>query len=566
MATILDDQDEKDKAQNEQVLSNGSGTIEGQGSSGASAQGGQGQPGGGGFTNLQQYVTANQGNDAAMGQKVEQNVGQNAQAANQNISQYQSGAENKVKQGTVTQDQSISDALKTSPEKIVADPNMKSAFDKQYNAQFTGDTQASAYQGYNEAQQAANKVQTQGQEAAGDNASRRNLLNDVYARPDYATGQQTLDSFLLGAGDQGQQSLKNINQQYGNYGQKAADASQSVQDQIQQGIDTSKATQEATRGLVNQQTGKYDAQFKGLQDFVGKQQGQMQSQYQGVVAGLSSADAGQRAAAFKQVGLDPKVGEFLVSEGYSPAQLVQAGKSQSLGDVADQGDVAHYQALAKLQGLTPGYDFSKAGGGTAAFTADQGKIGAANQAQATLSGLQAKLAEQKQQRALEYAQAMSGPVSFKGDDDAPYAAKLGISNEDLQYAKAHGIDPTKFVSKGRDLGLGDVTDDPTRAQFGNLMNMLGLKAKEDLTNKGPAGGAFTFGKDAFAKQVADARAKEAAAAAPPSPSSRTGGDSPGSLFGTPLNTGGPAAAAKGAKNAVNGTVDNAEKLKKKLNF
>ncbi len=574
MATILDDEDQKDN-QNEQVLSNGSGTIEGQGSSGAAPAGQtQGQGGGGGFTNLQQYVTANQGNDAAMGQKVEQNVGQNAQAADQNINQYQSGAQDKVKQGTVTQDQSVSDALKSSPEQIVGNQNLKSQFDKQYNAQFTGDTQASAYQGYDAATKSAGKVQEQGQNAGGDNAARRNLLNDVYARPDYATGQQALDSFLVGAGDQGKQSLKNINQTYGTYGQKATDATNAVQGQIDQGIATSKATQDATHGLVDQETGKYDTKFKGLQDYVGKQQSTMQGQYQGVVAGLSSGDAGERAKAFQQVGLDPKVGEFLVSEGYSPAQLVQAGKSQSLGDVADQGDVTHYQALAKLQGLTPGYDFSKAGGGTSAFTPDQGKIGAATQSASILSSLQAKLDEQRQQRAAEYGQAVAGPVSFSGGDDAAYAAKLGISNDDLQYAKAHNIDPAQFITKGRDLDLGDMADDGQRGQFANLMNTLGLKPKEDLTNHGSAGGAFSFNKDPFTAQVAAGRARDAAAAAaaakaagPKAPAVSVGsaiGSAP--KTSTPINTttNGKPLVTTVASNVDKATGGNVAKAKKKL--
>lgn len=532
MATILDDEDKN--AQNatgsngEVVLSNESGTI-GNGAAGGGATttpAGTTQQPGGGFTNLQQYVTANQGNDTQMGQKVQQNVAQNAQVADQKVQGYQTGADQRVDQGTIGLDNTVQSAIKSSPEKIIGDPSLKAAFDKQYNAQFTGATQAADYDGYNDAQEQALKVERQGKAAAGDNADRRGLLNDVYARPDYGSGQQNLDSFILGAGEGGQQALQQINQNYGQYGQKATGAADEVNSRIQNALKTSQTTRDTTRGLVSSQASGYDQNFRKLSETVQREAQEQQKQYQATLDGLKSGNAKVRASTFKSIGLDPQVGEFLVNEGYDPSQLIAAGKAKSLGDVANAQDVARYQALQQLQQKGSDYDFTAAGGDGRAYTVDSERAKAAQGAQSLLSQIQKQLDAQNRARQDEYGTIAGGLTSFKDEDRQRALRMLGLNADDDALVRQYGTgDAFDYLSSAGKLDYGNVASSQQQQQFAKLLNTLGIKGKENLSAKNKAAASsYNFDTAKWNAAVAAAKQKAAeAAAAAAQPSSYDAG-------------------------------------------
>lgn len=506
MATILDDdQNKQQQGQtqgSEQVVGNGgsAGTIDAQGSGGGASTP-PAQAGGGGFTNLQSYVTANQGNDAAMGQQVQGLVANDAKTATDQTGAYQSGAQSQIASSTVNQDQDVQSRIKDNASSI-----NKDAFDKQYNASWSGPTTADQYQGYGDAQKATDKVTSEAKSAGGDNTARQGLLSQVYARPDYGQGEQTLDSFILGSGQGGQQALQNINQQYGNFGQNFTDAAGAVQSAIDQGKKTTQATHDATHQAVDQAQGAYNDEFSNLQNLVGSQAQTMTRQYQGAVGSIGSQDPATRAAGFKAAGIDPQVGEFMRSEGYDPSQIISAGKAQSLGDAANGTDVSNYQALQGLLGGTSKFDFSKAAGGTNAFNVDQGKLGSASQAQQILSQAQASLAQQNAQRAADFNNFKSGLArpTYTGE-----AAALGISPADYAYATAHGINPADMVSQGAQMNLGNVLNGDKATQFTNLLKALGVTPKEDLTPAANVGSSYNFDSGAFNSKVAAARAAEA---------------------------------------------------------
>ena len=241
----------------------------------------------GSYTNLQNYLGANQGNDAAMGQAAYGVVNQAGQAAEKSLGDYQTNATNAITAGTQNVNQ---DTLGGFGKGMGVDQNVLKDINagkystgaptvnyqiKAIDTSYNGPTDYNAVQGQ---QQAVGDVQKTGELAglAGSNAGVGQLLRTAYDRPSYSTGENQLDTFLTQGGAGGQQALGKIGSDWGHEGDKLTNAYSGIQSQIGKAQETSKATgatydkaqadAKAQADKTNQTYGTYFKDWKKGQD------------------------------------------------------------------------------------------------------------------------------------------------------------------------------------------------------------------------------------------------------------------------------------------------------------
>jgi len=226
MAYVLDPNKDKDEEEKqgqqpqggpEQIVSGQSGQVgagagqTGQAAAAPKATGAGAATRSGSWTNLSTYTKANEGNDAAMGQKVQGAVDQTGQQALAQRGTYGQAATTAATAATVT-DQGIIEQLKNSPTAVNKDD-----FAKQYSATYSGPQDYTRVEGYQPTAKAQNATAQFADQASGNQSERATALarSDVYGRPSYTRGERNLDSFILGSGAAGQKSLQDVRQNYG---------------------------------------------------------------------------------------------------------------------------------------------------------------------------------------------------------------------------------------------------------------------------------------------------------------------------------------------------------------
>lgn len=464
-----DDEEEKNGQANqngEQVLSNPSSDSDQTGNTGAPQNNQAEQTKSGSWTNLLDYVGANQGNDAQMGQKIGGGIADRANAAQTAGQNYQNKANQNIQSGTIN-DNGVTDAVKTNAKDVAA--NQKDQFDKEWNAYYAGPNQASDVEGYGATGQQYKGVQDRAQNAQT-HEGRKTLLNDEYNRPTYSSGEKTLDSFILGAGDQGKQALNDINQQYGNYGSNW----DSVLNQVGSGIQQGKATTDQTRENLHKAVGDTTG---GLENKFGDYQNQLDQEYAANQGKYNKAihDSKNTAKYSADTGVDKNIANYLFGNGFDLSNLINANGQRKIGDVADNSDIDNYQALFNLSGNAGGkyQDFNKSGNSTDAFNVNQNLVKTAGQAQA----LQNQVAAQQKAVQAKRNQAMDsigqGLVSFKPEERDQALKSLGISAEDYALGAQNGINPLDYLTKGKDVSLEDVMSSDQSNAWNPLLQSLG---------------------------------------------------------------------------------------------
>jgi len=271
LATDQSQQDEEDKkdqagqATQGQILASTAGGATA--ATGQSATGTTGPKGtsSGSFTNLNNYLTANKGNDGVMGAGVRSTVAGKADNATTAGTTFQDTTSKAIGEGTLKDDkgltsmfQSVTDYAPSSPVReapldpaaapkgrggsYTVDPNAAPKtrapapaniapdltgisaddFNALWGGGYTGPTDLKGTQAYADTQKGYADVQDMAEMAGGAKAnmdSRGILLDKTYAAggQQYRPGERTLDSFILGAGDEGIAALDGINADYGKY-------------------------------------------------------------------------------------------------------------------------------------------------------------------------------------------------------------------------------------------------------------------------------------------------------------------------------------------------------------
>lgn len=353
------DDDEEEGQQGEQVISNQSNAMQSQGGGGGSqqAQGQTKQTSSGSWTNLMDYVDANSGEDARMGEKVESNIAGRADQATQSGKVYQDSASQAIDQGTV-RDQGIVAAVGSNP--VDVKQNQEEQFRKQWDATYGGPKAAQDVAGYQDTAAQYRGVEDRAKNAQT-HAGRQALLTDEYNRPNYTSGEKSLDSFILGAGDAGKQTLANINQNYSNYASGWDDLVNTVQGDIQQGMDTTAQTRDATRGAVNDARSNLTSNFGDAQnqaDYANDELQRLRRALSGTSTGGIAGGPSPMDQALAELGVNKDVATFLMNNGMNLGSLLRNDQA-ALGDFVRPEDKENYTALLDLIGEQSDYDFSK---------------------------------------------------------------------------------------------------------------------------------------------------------------------------------------------------------------
>lgn len=470
------------------------------------------------FTNLNSYVTANAGNDAAMGSKVKGVVDNTANAATQKTTQLQQTGQSAVQQGTVQRDDSIIEGVKTAPGAVD-----KNKFQQLYNASYGGPKAASEVDGYAETKAGYDKVGQQTQAATADGmVGRGSLLNDAYGRPQYTRGERNLDSYILGTGAGGQQKLKEIGDTYGNFGQGLTAAESALGQTIKQGQDTTQATRDATRTAYGDTRTAAEKYFEDTQKQLASKNEMNAKTAADAASKINSPNREDRLWAYQQIGMDPAEGEYLHSLKYQFGNYATQGGSQLLGDVADTGKVDHYSQLLGLLDESPAISFAKTGASGNALDVNSVQKNAANELFGINRSAEQKLAEQNTQRKKSFNELLNQIGYFQENRAAPGAGMsgtgfagsyipassreaiskaLGLSGYAVDAAAAKGLDLSQYVAKGRDLGLGDVLTDADRSRMGELGGALQVGPQDSWSDAGDEGAAVALDKPRFVNDM-----------------------------------------------------------------
>ncbi len=196
----------------------------------------------GNFTNIQNYLTANEGSDAAMGEAAKAQVGASYGEAEGAQNALANEASSSIQSGTPVVDQNtISGIANWQPSNYGQQINSLSRGQTStYNPVSVTPPPAVAYTGptsYNQLS-GAQGVESSAQRAeervglTNNQAGVSELLRGAYANPNYTSGEGNLDAFLTGSGAGGQQQLAQARQQFGDIQQKKGNLYSGIMGQI----------------------------------------------------------------------------------------------------------------------------------------------------------------------------------------------------------------------------------------------------------------------------------------------------------------------------------------------
>jgi hypothetical protein len=172
------------------------------------------KPQGTGWTNLQQYLTANEGQGAGVAQDITKGVQEKVDSADSNAKLWEQSAKARVDQSTKRDDQGFTNQINTDPTKID-----KNAFNAWAQLQsYWGGANAQADSGYGDVygqtQQAKQAVQ-----GMQNYDTQKALAQQTYGKNGrYTQGMGTLDTFIMRGDKAGQQALQGFQDRNKNVG------------------------------------------------------------------------------------------------------------------------------------------------------------------------------------------------------------------------------------------------------------------------------------------------------------------------------------------------------------
>lgn len=276
MAIYYDLDEEKKKQNGEEsatsdtVLGGQSGVITGGAQVSAGGAGSPQSPkptSSGSFTNLQSYLQANQGNSAA--NKIADNVKSANTTARTSLGEASTDFNQQVQAGGVTKDTSLVDQVTKTPVGYTSD--QKTKFQQQLNANYGGpdnltetDKGQQAFKDVTKASQYNQSLKTE--------PGRFTLLQEMFKRPDYSKGQQTLDQLLIQNDPNAKQTMQGAVDDFGGLDQQyetaKTDAGNAAQARRIEAQEASKYANEALYGVdgkggaINQRLDSADARVQ----------------------------------------------------------------------------------------------------------------------------------------------------------------------------------------------------------------------------------------------------------------------------------------------------------------
>jgi len=334
---------------NEQVLGGASTQIGGD----AKAGGAPTSPGtapapskSGAFTNLNSYLDANKGNDGAMGQAVQANTDKTISEIGGNASRFADNTNQKVQAATV-KDKGVIAGLASNPIDV-----KKTDFDNQYNATYAGPKDVTAEEGYSDINQSHSRLSNMGN-SLNDFSGRQEVLKNTYNHPKYSQGEQQLDSFILGGGEQGQQSIRNIQSNIGNantgWANTLATLGQNIQGAQQATEDTKLATRNAATAAQKSALSAVDA----AKNAAGKENYDRNKAEFELKRDLDMPGSWRHNSAVKtlnKMGVSAELIQYATDNNIPLSSLVKGGTQVAVGDKISAADASRYNAIQALLG------------------------------------------------------------------------------------------------------------------------------------------------------------------------------------------------------------------------
>lgn len=403
-----------------------------------------------GWSNLQKYISANAGNDAQMGERIAQGIGETAQGVTQAATGLEGRAGGDIRGATVT-DQGLISQLETDPTKVD-----KGAFTAQSTAIYQGPRDVSDYEEYGQGQQARQKLDTK-LAATRTAEGQKSLLQDI-AGQNYTQGLQNLDQFILSGGAQGQQALRGTQEQYGGTGSAWDALAQNLNQDIERAKQTTDTTAQATRDAYERIFGSTTEEMKKAQAKATKTSAARKSEFDKNIKELGSDNVKVRSAAAQRLGIPAATLDYLRGLGFTPQQIASYSGDVKLGDIVDPQKRAQYEALLGLADRASEFSFGATGAGPQSTAVRTDIVTAAQEAKAIRDQLERQVRDENKRRQ-ETNKRIQDKIA-KGIYDEEIAQATGLTQREYDAAR-----------------YGSMSD----ATLGNLIN------ERALLNMGPQG-------------------------------------------------------------------------------
>lgn len=346
----LKKQQEEDAQQTE---SSGSGTVISGENASAGSDGGAGTADGqqkpsssGSFTNLQSYLTANEGRD--FGGQVAGKVTEDVNAATQAQSDAGNSFKQKADAQTVNWNPDLVNKAKTDAVSVANDPTQTAQFKQMRDASYGGPKSfvddSANYMNANAATQKGSQAGAFTQDESG----RKALLQNYYAAPKYNSGQQNLDNLLLQNDPNAQSKLSAASAQAAGLQNSFGKLTNDLNSYGKTAADTTKATHDNLNNTFVGANGLLPGMENTLNTRLSTNTANQNNHLSSLQAALAS---GQISAADAQL-LGFKDGQETYHT--DPGSLLSKTAAPTLNSVTTGDEAAKYNALNSLmdrQGL-----------------------------------------------------------------------------------------------------------------------------------------------------------------------------------------------------------------------
>jgi hypothetical protein len=338
-----------------QTLSGGTGGQVGATAGGAAAPG-KTPSSSNSFTNLQSYLNAN--SDGSLGSNLSGKLQGNIDDATKQEGNTSNQFKDQVDQNTTKYNPDLVNSAISDPSNFVSDPSKINAFATQRDAAYKGpssltdtsDLYNNAYGSVQNASQNAQNAQTDGGKQA--------LLQQYYGRPDYGSGQQSLDMSLLNSNPSTTSKFSNIADQATQLKSGWNDYMNGLGKYATQGATDTKTAHDNTRSALGiDDSGKI---LDATPTSTGAIQGLENNVNSAVTAGNTAAASNYAAAKndlttghltqddIKNLKLQSLLGQSTYNTDPTQSQYLQQAGTATANNVATSDQYARMNALAQL--------------------------------------------------------------------------------------------------------------------------------------------------------------------------------------------------------------------------
>lgn len=288
-----------------------------------------------GFTNINQYLNANQQQGQNLQNQVVGNVQNTGNQAKSGIDTGEQQFGQQVAQGGVKNDEAFNQGVIGNAQNAYSDQATRDKVQRQLQGTYNGPEQRDITQNSQQAQNSVQQVNS-----LGNTAGRTSLLQQQFGRPTYNYGEKSLDSALLGGSQGYNQKAADLKSQFGGLNDYLNQSNTNSQNLVNQ---TKQDTQQAAQTLSGELGGAYQGELTDLGNRATQYNTAADASRQNLLQGFQNGTISQADAT--RLGIDPNQATFNLdlSSYLSPNQ--QANSS----NVASADDRSRLQALAGLQ-------------------------------------------------------------------------------------------------------------------------------------------------------------------------------------------------------------------------